>query len=254
MEEKGAKSLKRSREDTTMEVDTETLSKTAQKKLNKKLKAESGKAVASGADVENKDGEEKKSEKKSKKDKKDKTAEKAEAPTPEKSKPTTKTLEGGLKYTETAVGTGPTAKKGNTVGMRYIGKLADKSIFDKNVSGKAVCLLRPPHCPSSKQLTFSTVRLHIRKRRGHQGLGHRHCRHASRRRARSYDTSCDGIREIQEWKNPCELHSYLRSVCLRCSNAIPTNFVLMQRSSCCPSGSGDSQLRLLDLLKLKSIN
>lgn len=141
--EEAAKSLKRPREDATMEVDTETLSKTAQKKLNKKLKAEGGKAIATGDSVEKKDdeektGDEKKGDKKSKKEKKKEKVEKADAAAPEKKKLTTTTLEGGLKIMDSVVGTGPTAKKGNTVGMRYIGKLADKSIFDKNVSGKAV--------------------------------------------------------------------------------------------------------------------
>jgi len=34
------------------------------------------------------------------------------------------------------IGTGPMAKKGNTVRMRYVGKLTDGTVFDKNVSGK----------------------------------------------------------------------------------------------------------------------
>jgi len=143
-----AKNLKRPREPDAMEVEAETLSKSAQKKLNKKLKAEGGKAVASGIESEKtlveveetkddeKKSEEKKSEKKSKKDKKKEKAEKKADGTSEAKKTLpVKTLDGGLKYTEATVGTGPTAKKGATVSMRYIGKLADGTIFDKNTSG-----------------------------------------------------------------------------------------------------------------------
>jgi FK506-binding nuclear protein len=36
-------------------------------------------------------------------------------------------------------------KKGNKVLMRYIGKLPDGKVFDKNVKGKPVCDL-PPWC------------------------------------------------------------------------------------------------------------
>lgn len=157
--EEATKSLKRPREDATMEVDTETLSKNAQKKLNKKLKAEGGKAVASGDSVEKKDDDEKKGDKKSKKEKKKDKAEKADEAAPEKKKSTITTLEGGLKVNEKVVGTGPTAKKGNTVGMRYIGKLADGSIFDKNVSGKAVRSLSPscPLCRANYALYSSSL-------------------------------------------------------------------------------------------------
>ena len=33
-------------------------------------------------------------------------------------------------------GTGPTAKPGNRVSMRYVGKLQDGSIFDANTKGR----------------------------------------------------------------------------------------------------------------------
>lgn len=41
-----------------------------------------------------------------------------------------KTLEGGVKIEDKKVGTGPACKKGNKVGMRYIGKLMDGKVFD----------------------------------------------------------------------------------------------------------------------------
>jgi len=124
-------SLKRPRESDATE--TETLSKSAQKKLNKKLKAEGGKAVAAGSG-----GEENKSkkEKKDKKEKKEKSKNGVESGEKEKDAGAVKTLEGGIKVKEGKAGTGKQAKKGNTVSMRYIGKLTDGKIFDQNTSGK----------------------------------------------------------------------------------------------------------------------
>ncbi|KAJ7072223.1 hypothetical protein C8F01DRAFT_1103001 [Mycena amicta] len=47
-------------------------------------------------------------------------------------------IAGGIKIKDTKIGTGPTAKKGNTVAMRYIGRLTNTKgkIFDQNVKGK----------------------------------------------------------------------------------------------------------------------
>lgn len=50
-----------------------------------------------------------------------------------------KELAGGLKIVDTKIGTGPTAKKGSSVSLRYIGKLESGKIFDKNTKGKPVC-------------------------------------------------------------------------------------------------------------------
>ncbi|KAF8161204.1 hypothetical protein B0H34DRAFT_699898 [Crassisporium funariophilum] len=93
-------------------------------KKSKKLKAEGGKAVPVEA-------EEKKEKKKEKKDKK----EKASTETTDKSA-SKKTIAGGIVIQDSKVGTGPMAKKGNTVRMRYIGKLTNGKEFDKNTSGK----------------------------------------------------------------------------------------------------------------------
>ncbi|EMG46716.1 FPR3 FK506-binding protein 3 [Candida maltosa Xu316] len=48
----------------------------------------------------------------------------------------TKTLLGGVVTEDRKVGSGPTAKSGNKVGIRYIGKLKNGKVFDKNTSGK----------------------------------------------------------------------------------------------------------------------
>ncbi|KAI0340886.1 hypothetical protein BDW22DRAFT_1359722 [Trametopsis cervina] len=90
-------------------------------KGNKKLKAESGKAVPSGtAETETKD----------KKDKKEKK-EKEKAP----SKAETKELSGGVKVQDHKVGSGPQAKNGDMVSMRYVGKLQNGKVFDSNTKG-----------------------------------------------------------------------------------------------------------------------
>jgi len=47
-----------------------------------------------------------------------------------------KELPGGVQYRDVKVGDGASAKKGTTVKMRYVGKLTDGSVFDKNTSGK----------------------------------------------------------------------------------------------------------------------
>lgn len=48
----------------------------------------------------------------------------------------TKKLEGGVTIEDRKPGEGPSAKKGSRVSMRYVGKLANGKVFDKNTSGK----------------------------------------------------------------------------------------------------------------------
>ena len=48
----------------------------------------------------------------------------------------TKTLLGGVITEDRKIGSGATAKSGNKVGIRYIGKLKNGKVFDKNTSGK----------------------------------------------------------------------------------------------------------------------
>ncbi|GME86487.1 hypothetical protein B5S32_g232 [[Candida] boidinii] len=90
--------------------------------------------------------------KKSKKEKKEKTVQfkkeleqgptptKKEEPKPakkeEKKKVPTKTLQGGVIVEDRTVGKGPVCKKGQKVGVRYVGKLKNGKVFDKNTSGK----------------------------------------------------------------------------------------------------------------------
>jgi len=115
-------------------VGAETLSKNQQKKLNKKLKAEGGKVVAAGSGVEEKKSKKEKKEKQEKQ----KDTEGEEKKNKEKKSSTTKTLEGGVKMVDVKVGTGPQAKNGRTVSMRYVGKFLNGKQFDSNVKGNAL--------------------------------------------------------------------------------------------------------------------
>ncbi|CEP63533.1 peptidylprolyl isomerase FPR3 LALA0_S08e04654g [Lachancea lanzarotensis] len=81
--------------------------------------------------------------KKAKKDKKEKKVEfkkdLEEGPSKKATKdekPKTKVLEGGVIIEDRVTGQGKVAKKGSKVGMRYIGKLKNGKVFDKNTSGK----------------------------------------------------------------------------------------------------------------------
>jgi FK506-binding nuclear protein len=121
-------------------METDTLSKSQQKKLNKKLKADGGKVVATGSADDEKKTKKEKKEKQKEKEKKD-----VETEVKEKAKKgattATKTLEGGVKMTDIKAGTGPQAKKGKTASIRYVGKFPNGKIFDRNVSGKTVSLV-----------------------------------------------------------------------------------------------------------------
>lgn len=112
-------------------------------KKSKKLKAEDGKAIAAETEKKKEAGEkegvkEEGGKKEKKKDKKEKK--KVDNAEGEKSTPAKKTTTpGGVIIEDAKIGTGPMAKKGNTVQMRYIGKLTDGKEFDKNIKGKPVC-------------------------------------------------------------------------------------------------------------------
>ena len=54
----------------------------------------------------------------------------------EEKKPKAQVLQGGIIIEDHTIGKGPHAKKGSRIGMRYIGKLKNGKIFDKNTSGK----------------------------------------------------------------------------------------------------------------------
>ena len=138
--EEPSKKLKRTRE-----LDIVADKEKSKVEKNKKLKGENGQAVAvasgttQGAEAAKKeekdDEDEKKVEQKEKKEKKGKKDKSGEVKSVEKELP------GGLKFREATVGSGPAAKKGNTVSMRYIGKLQNGKVFDQNTKGKPVSRL-----------------------------------------------------------------------------------------------------------------
>ena len=135
-----------------MDVDehADKLSKSQRKKLAKKLKAADGKPVPA---PEPETKVEEKGEKKEKKDKKDKAEKKdgekkgkdGKKDSEKKEKGEQKehrTLEGGVKVWDAKVGSGKTAKKGDKLEIRYIGKFPDGKVFDKNIKGRPVSYAR----------------------------------------------------------------------------------------------------------------
>lgn len=99
----------------------------AEKKAAKKQKGENGVVVPKEDSVKD-PKEEKKEEKKEKKEKKKEGKAAGEI----------KELEGGIKIKDVKAGSGPGAQKGQSVKMRYIGKLTDGKVFDSNTKGKPV--------------------------------------------------------------------------------------------------------------------
>jgi FK506-binding nuclear protein len=105
------------------ETSTEELSKSQKKKLNKKLKGESGEAAPAPAVEEKKAAAP--------------AAKAAAAPAPKAEAKSNKKVHGnGLVTEDSKLGTGAVAKSGKKVGMRYIGKLANGKVFDSNTNGK----------------------------------------------------------------------------------------------------------------------
>ena len=100
----------------------------AEKKAAKKQKGENGVAILKEDPVKETKGEKKKEEKKEKKEKKKEGKAAGEV----------KELEGGVQIKDVKVGNGPGAHKGQSVKMRYIGKLTDGKVFDSNTKGKPV--------------------------------------------------------------------------------------------------------------------
>ena len=100
----------------------------AEKKAAKKQKGENGVVVPKEDSVKDPKEEKKKEEKKEKKEKKKEGKAAGEI----------KELEGGIKIKDVKAGSGPGAQKGQSVKMRYIGKLTDGKVFDSNTKGKPV--------------------------------------------------------------------------------------------------------------------
>ena len=110
-----------SEEEPEMKVDPKLL-----KELNKKEQSKNEKKRPAEEKVV-------KQEKRSKVD--EKPAEKAEKPIEKPAATEKKTLPSGLVMEDFKVGTGPKAKKGKKVSVRYIGKLANGKTFDSNTKG-----------------------------------------------------------------------------------------------------------------------
>ncbi|CAR26644.1 hypothetical protein ZYGR_0H04620 [Zygosaccharomyces rouxii] len=121
-------------------IDQEDQSK-KNKKRKQEVTQESEQTDSKKAKKDKKETEKKQPAEEPKKDaKKDKKEKKVEfkkdleeGPT---KKPKTKALEGGVVIEDRTVGKGAQAKRGSKVGMRYIGKLKNGKVFDKNTSGK----------------------------------------------------------------------------------------------------------------------
>lgn len=113
------------------------------KKQQKKLKNNEGKAVAADASSGAAKEEIPSSAKSDKKVQFAKNLEQGPTPSPAAKKDEGKPKAGlgiktvnGVKIDDKKLGTGPAAKKGDRVGMRYIGKLKDGKVFDSNKKGK----------------------------------------------------------------------------------------------------------------------
>lgn len=118
----------------------------AQEEEDKKGKKNNNKRKQEDKEVEPETTKKSKKEKKEKKEKPSADKEKKkvefkkdleEGPTKKaQEKPKTKVLEGGITIEDRTAGKGVQAKKSSKVGMRYIGKLKNGKVFDKNTSGK----------------------------------------------------------------------------------------------------------------------
>ncbi|KAH7339406.1 hypothetical protein B0J17DRAFT_654992 [Rhizoctonia solani] len=152
------KTGKRAREDEEMAdasvvtaADTSATTSKKEKKRAKKLKNEAGKAAPAPAateTIETATTVTTTTTSSPNKEKKDKPVEKKEAAKPaekkeggkkdgeKKKKSEPKTLPGGVVIEDKTVGSGPAAKAGKKIGMRYIGRLKNGKVFDSNTKGK----------------------------------------------------------------------------------------------------------------------
>ncbi|KDN44456.1 hypothetical protein RSAG8_05503, partial [Rhizoctonia solani AG-8 WAC10335] len=139
------KTGKRAREDEEMaDVSTATAADTSattpkkEKKRAKKLKNEAGKAAAAPATTvatETTTTTTSITASSPNKEKKGKPAEKKEVAKPVEKKEGGK-KDGEKKKKDKTVGSGPAAKAGKKIGMRYIGRLKNGKVFDSNTKGK----------------------------------------------------------------------------------------------------------------------
>ena len=113
----------------------------------------------------------------------------------------------GVTLDDRKIGTGPAAKKGAKVGLRYIGKTDDGKQFD----GKFSISARNNHLliEYSKQKR-QAIHLHSRRRRSHQGLGYRRGGHVCWRRAPSHHPCESRLRQQGPPWHPEELEAHIR--------------------------------------------
>ncbi|KAF9792713.1 hypothetical protein BJ322DRAFT_1133279 [Thelephora terrestris] len=109
--------------------DGEKAATKAEKKAAKKQKGENGVAIPKEDSMKETKEEKKEGKKEKKKDKEEKKKE-------GKAAGEVKALAGGVQVKDIKVGSGPGAQKGQSIKMRYIGKLTDGKIFDSNTKGK----------------------------------------------------------------------------------------------------------------------
>ena len=104
----------------------------------KKQKVEETKKEAPKKEAPKKEAPKKETAKKEapKKEEPKKEAPKKEVKKEEPKKDNKKVLANGLVIEDVKVGTGAPAKSGKKIGMRYIGRLTNGKVFDKNTSGK----------------------------------------------------------------------------------------------------------------------
>lgn len=91
----------------------------------------------------------------------------------------------GVKIDDKKLGTGPAAKSGDKVGVRYIGKLLDGKVFDCKFFESLSMLISILTWINSKQ-ERQAIRVQAWQERGHPRLGFRYCWHVSRRRTTTY--------------------------------------------------------------------
>ena len=108
----------------------------AEKKESKKEEKKEDKKEKKAKETKKETKKEEKKEEKKEVKKEEKKEVKKEVKKEEKKKPAVKTLPGGVIIEDKTFGTGPVCKKGQKVGVRYIGKLKNGKVFDKNTSGK----------------------------------------------------------------------------------------------------------------------
>ena len=133
-EEKPAVNKKRPAED------TKTPPNKKQKAAEQAKKPETKKPEAKKEEPKKEQAKKKEEPKKKEEQKKEEPKKKEEQKKEEPKKKVTK-LPNGLIIEDIKIGEGASCKSGQRVGMRYIGKLTNGKVFDKNVSGKPFSFL-----------------------------------------------------------------------------------------------------------------